>query len=114
VSSTSWAGCDETARRRVAIALLLGSYAGGPRWPASVPGPGRPSERAGNRETTIALYDPALFGPERPLARLVKEGRLPLDQGKLKNVCLLVNKAQRRLELWVRRRMVKAYRIQLG
>ena len=98
----------------LALVLLLHSCAGGPRWPASVPGPERPSERAGNWETTVALYDPALFGPERPLAQLVKEGRLPLDHGKLRNVRLLVNKAQRRLELWVRRRMVKAYRIQLG
>jgi hypothetical protein len=63
---------------------------------------------------TIQTARPALFGPERPLAQLVKEGRLSLDHGKLKNVQLLVNKAQRRLELWVRRRMVKAYRIQLG
>jgi hypothetical protein len=46
---------------------------------------------------TYALYDPALFGPERPLSER-----------------LLLNKAQRRLELWVGRRMVKAYRIQLG
>jgi murein L,D-transpeptidase YafK len=98
----------------LAIILLLNACAGGPRWPASVSGPERHSERSGNWETTIALYDPALFGPERPLAQLAKERRLPLDRGKLKDARLLVNKAQRRLELWVRRRMVKAYRIQLG
>lgn len=98
----------------LAVALLLVSCAGGPRTPASLPGPERRSERVGPWETTVALYDPALFGPERPLAQLIGKYRLALDKGKLKNARLLVNKAQRRLELWVRRRMVKAYRIQLG
>jgi murein L,D-transpeptidase YafK len=37
-----------------------------------------------------------------------------LRDGKLDQALLLVNKAQRRLELWVGRRMVKTYRIQLG
>jgi len=37
-----------------------------------------------------------------------------LHKGKLKGARLLLNKAQRRLELWVGRGMVKAYRIQLG
>jgi hypothetical protein len=64
--------------------------------------------------TTVALYDPVLYGPERPLAQLIGDYRLALVKGKLKNARLLVNKAQRRLELWVRQRMVKAYRIQLG
>ncbi|MDH4270886.1 MAG: L,D-transpeptidase, partial [Candidatus Aminicenantes bacterium] len=77
-------------------------------------GPERPAERVGPYGTTIALYDRTLFGPERPLTQLIDENRLPLIKGKLKNASLLVNKAQRRLELWVRRKMVKAYRIQLG
>jgi len=98
----------------LAVAFLLVSCAAGPRARASLPGPARPSERVGPWKTTIALYDPALFGPERPLARLIRERRLPLVEGKLKNASLLVNKAQRRLELWVGRKMVKAYRIQLG
>jgi hypothetical protein len=37
-----------------------------------------------------------------------------LRDGKLRNAKLLLNKAQRRLELWVGRGMVKAYRVQLG
>jgi len=97
----------------LAVALLLVSC-GRPWTPASLPGPERPAERAGPYGTTIALYDRALFGPEQPLAQLIREHRLPLVKGKLRNARLLVNKAQRRLELWVRRRMVKAYRIQLG
>lgn len=98
----------------VAAVVLLVSCAGGPRPPISLPGPERPAERMGPWETTIALYDPALFGPERPLAELIERRRLGLDDGKLKNARLVVNKAQRRLELWVRRTMVKAYRVQLG
>jgi hypothetical protein len=97
-------------------ALVLGfaACAVGPRTPAALPTPAHASERIGPSGLTIALYDPALFGPERPLSTLVKELRLPLVQGRLKNAHLLVNKAQRRLELWVRGRMVKAYRVQLG
>ena len=98
----------------LAVALVLASCAPAPPTPALLPGPERPSERPGPWETTIALYDPILYGPDRPLAQLIKEHKLALEGGKLKNAGLLVNKAQRRLELWVRRRMVKAYRIQLG
>jgi len=97
-----------------AFVLILASCAVGPRTPAALPAPAHPSERVGPRDITIALYNPALFGPERSLAELVKEDRLTLEKGKLKNAKLLVNKAQRRLELWVHRRMVKAYRVQLG
>ncbi len=97
-----------------AFVLLLASCAVGPRTPAALPAPAHPSERVGPWDITIALYNPALFGPERSLAELVKEYRLTLEKGKLKNAKLLVNKAQRRLELWVHRRMVKAYRVQLG
>ena len=97
-----------------AIVLVFASCAAGSRPPAAMPAPAHPSERVGPWDLTIALYDPSLFGPERSLAELVKEHGLPLEKGKLKHAKLLVNKAQRRLELWVRRRMVKAYRIQLG
>jgi hypothetical protein len=98
----------------LAVVLLGASCAPG-RWtPVSLPGPDRPAERSGPSRTTIAIYDPALFGPDVPLARLVEERRLPLEAGKLKRATLLVNKAQRRLELWVGRKMIKAYRIQLG
>jgi len=106
---SSWPGLAA-----LTAALLLASCAVGPRSLATLPGPERPAERTGYHGTTIALYDRALFGPERPLAQLIEDHRLPLSKGKLKNATLLVNKAQRRLELWVRRRMVKAYRIQLG
>jgi murein L,D-transpeptidase YafK len=48
------------------------------------------------------------------LARIVAERRLPLRDGRLRDARILVNKAQRRLELWAGRKMIKAYRIQLG
>lgn len=80
----------------------------------TLPAPPHPSERAGPYGTTYALYDPALFGPERSLAELVARYKLHLKDGKLKDARLLLNKAQRRLELWVGRGMIKAYRVQLG
>ena len=95
-------------------ALVLASCAAGPLRMAGRPGPARPSERPGTWGTTIALYEASLYGPERPLARIVAERRLPLRDGKLRNIRILVNKAQRRLELWAGRHMIKAYRIQLG
>lgn len=95
-------------------ALALASCAAGPLRMADRPGPDRPSERPGTWGTTIALYEASVYGPERPLARIVAERRLPLRDGKLLNARILVNKAQRRLELWAGRRMIKAYRIQLG
>lgn len=98
----------------LAAAILAGACATGTGVQNTLPAPPRPAERHGAWGLPVALYDPALFGPERPLPDLIKEYRLPLDGGKLKNPLLLVNKSQRRLELWVRRRMVKAYRIQLG
>lgn len=107
------AKCSELAAA-AAFVLLLASCAVGPRTPAALPAPAHPSERVGPWDITIALYNPDVFGPERSLAELVKEYRLTLEKGKLKNARLLVNKAQRRLELWVHRRMVKAYRVQLG
>ncbi len=105
--------CSELAAAAVFV-LLLASCAVGPRTPATLPAPTHPSERVGPWALTIALYNPAFFGPERSLAELIKENRLTLEKGKLKNAKLLVNKAQRRLELWVHRRMIKAYRVQLG
>ncbi len=78
------------------------------------PAPANPAARPGPWDTTYAQYDPALFGPERPLADLIGQYHLKLEDGKLQDSRLLLNKAQRRLELWVKRRMVKAYRVQLG
>jgi hypothetical protein len=94
--------------------ILLASCAG--RIPTSSlgPGPARTAERLGPWQITVALYDPALYGPELPLALLIRKHRLPLEKGMLKKPILLVNKAQRRLELWVQGKMIKAYRIQLG
>jgi len=98
-----------------AMALLgLAACAVGPRPPAPLPAPPLPASRPGPWGTTYAVYDPAFFGPERPLAEVVSAYRLRLTDGKLKNARLLLNNSQRRLELWVGRRMVKAYRVQLG
>ncbi len=97
-----------------AAGVICVSCAAGYKAPAALPAPANPAERMGPWDITVALYDPALFGPERPLADLVAEARLPLDKGKLKDARLLANKAQRRLELWVGKEMVKAYRVQLG
>jgi hypothetical protein len=98
----------------VAPALVLAACAAGPGRPKTLPAPAAASERVGPWDITIALYDPALYGPERPLADLIGEYRLRRENGKLKGARLLAIKAQRRLELWVGRRMVKAYRVQLG
>lgn len=97
-----------------AAALGLAACAAGPVRMASRPGPSRPAEKPGPWGTTVAVYDPTLYGPNMPLARIVAERHLRLKDGKLRNARILVNKAQRRLELWIKRRMVKAYRIQLG
>lgn len=96
------------------ILALLFSCAPSPPSPTPLPAPARPAARPGPWNSTFAIYNPALFGPERPLADLVAESHLHLREGKLEGVRLLLNKAQRRLEVWVRRRMVKAYRLQLG
>jgi len=80
----------------------------------TLPAPAAAAQRPGPWNTTYALYNPKFFGPERPLAELAKEYRLRLRDGKLRDARLLLNKSQRRLELWVKGRMVKAYRIQLG
>lgn len=64
---------------------------------------------------TYARYDPALFGPEKPLRAVLEERGIGLDpEGKLAGSRLLVIKSARRCELWVGDRMVKAYRIQLS
>jgi hypothetical protein len=98
----------------LAAAIGLSSCAAGPMRTASRPGPASPAEKPGPWGTTIAVYDPSLYGPEKPLARIIAERHLRLESGKLQDARILVNKAQRRLELWVKRRMIKAYRIQLG
>jgi hypothetical protein len=97
-----------------ALALSWTACASGPRRPRTLPTPAAASERVGPWDITIALYEPDLFGPERSLANLIGEYRLRRENGKLKGARLLAIKAQRRLELWVGRRMVKAYRVQLG
>jgi hypothetical protein len=97
-----------------ALAILWTACAAGPGRPRTRPTPATASERIGPWDITIAQYEPALYGPERPLADLVGEYRLPRENGRLKGARLLAIKAQRRLELWVGRRMVKAYRVQLG
>jgi murein L,D-transpeptidase YafK len=107
-------GSKITGRALVALAILMASCAEGPTRMAVKSGPDRPSERPGAWGTTIALYDPGLYGPNLPLAQIVHERHLRLQNGTLTKAEIIVNKAQRRLELWVGRHMVKAYRIQLG
>ena len=97
-----------------ACLLALASCAAGPPPFVTLPEPLLPAVKPGPWATTYAVYDPALFGPERPLAEIVASSKLRLRDGKLAKARLLLNKAQRRLELWAGRRMVKAYRIQLG
>ncbi len=97
----------------VAFAVLTASCASGPAT-TTLPAPPKAAARPGPWDTTYALYNPAFFGPELPLQDLVKEYHLRLRDGKLRDAGLLLNKAQRRLELWVKKRMVKAYRVQLG
>lgn len=96
------------------LALFWTACAAGPKRPRTQPTPATASERVGPWDITIALYEPALYGPERPLADLIGEYRLHLENGKLQGARLLAIKAQRRIELWAGRRMVKAYRVQLG
>jgi len=105
------------ALRSVAAAtalLYLAGCASGLRAPGSLPPPPSSASRPGPWETSYAVYDPALFGPELPLTGLVEQHRLKLKNGKLKKARLLIIKSQRRLEFWVGKKMVKAYRIQLG
>jgi len=94
--------------------LSLAGCAAGPSAPKSLPPPPSSACRPGPWETTYAVYDPALFGPEVPLVQLIKDYGLKLKKGKLKKARILIIKSQRRLELWVGKKMVKAYRIQLG
>jgi hypothetical protein len=97
-----------------AVSMMLVSCAVRPTAPKTLPTPASPAARPGPWDTTYAVYNPALFGPEQPLSELIAAYGLRLRDGKLRDARLLLNKAQRRLELWVGRRMVKAYRIQLG
>jgi len=97
-----------------ALTIFWTACAAGPGRPRTRPTPPTASERVGPWGITIAQYEPALYGPERPLAGLAWEYRLHRKNGRLKGARLLAIKAQRRLELWVGRRMVKAYRVQLG
>ena len=94
--------------------LFLAGCASGPRAPRSLPPPPSAASRPGPWETTYAIYDSALFGPEVPLAQLIKDYGLGLKNGKLKKARLLIIKSQRQLELWIGKKMVKSYRIQLG
>jgi hypothetical protein len=98
----------------LAAALSLAACAPGPLKIVSRPGPVELAEKPGAWGTTIAVYDPALYGPDLPLSRIIAARHVRLENGKLLHALLLVNKGQRRLELWVKRRMIKAYRIQLG
>jgi len=98
------------ALRSVAAAtalLYLAGCASGLRAPGSLPPPPSSASRPGPWETSYAVYDPALFGPELPLTGLVEQHRLKLKNGKLKKARLLIIKSQRRLELWVGKRWLR-------
>jgi hypothetical protein len=98
----------------LAATLGLAACAAGPMRMAARPGPAKLAQEPGPYGTTISVYDPALYGPDAPLSQIIAARRLRLRDGKLLQAVLLVNKGQERLELWVKRRMIKAYRIQLG
>lgn len=99
-------------RRAAGIAVLAASL-------AAAAGASSPVARAGaSREGpfgwTYATYAPGLYGPDVPLAKLLQRAGIPLVDGRLAGARLLVIKSERRVELWVGDRMIKAYRAQLG
>jgi hypothetical protein len=72
------------------------------------------ASREGPFGWTYATYAPDLYGPDLPLAALLERAGIPLMDGRIAGARLLVIKSERRVELWVGDRMVKAYRAQLG
>src|SRR4030042_6242334 len=86
------AGKNRRLRAAAAAAVLmtLVSCAVGPPASTTLPAPPGPAARPGPWETTYALYDQALFGPERRLAGLIASYKLRLSDGKLRNPRLLL------------------------
>ncbi len=101
--------CRRRATRIAALAAAL--------WTAGFDlGPGARAEasREGPFGWTYATYAPGLYGPDESLAAILERAGIPLVDGRLAGARLIVIKSERRVELWVGERMVKAYRAQLG
>jgi murein L,D-transpeptidase YafK len=75
---------------------------------------GADASREGPFGWTYATYASGLYGPDVPLSQLIEQAGLARADGRLVGARLLVIKSERRVELWVGERMVKAYRAQLG
>jgi len=101
-----------TARRVPAIVLFAASLAAAASGLLSVAH--AEASREGPFGWTYATYAPGLYGPDVPLSSLLEQAGIPLVDGRLAGARLLVIKSERRVELWVGDRMVKAYRAQLG
>jgi hypothetical protein len=95
--------------RGLALFAALAAAAGG-----FAPTARAEASREGPFGWTYATYAPGLYGPEVPLAVLLERSGIALTDGRLAGARLLVIKSERRVELWVGDRMVKAYRAQLG
>ncbi len=60
-------------------------------------------------------YDPARYGPEKPLAEVVQDSALVLDEGQfIPNPRIEIEKRTYRLMLYTGDSLLKTYRIQLG
>ncbi len=74
----------------------------------------KPKAKAEPPARGITRYDARLFGPEVPLATIVKRLGVETSGGKIPGARLLVLKRERRLELFAGDVFLKAYRVQLG
>jgi len=101
-----------SVRRALGLALLAASLAATAG--ASVTAARAGASREGPFGWTYATYAPGLYGPDVPLDTLLQRAGIPLVNGRLAGARLLVIKSERRVELWVGDRMIKAYRAQLG
>ncbi|MCU0225292.1 MAG: L,D-transpeptidase family protein [Acidobacteria bacterium] len=99
------------ARRALPAALLVAALVAAP---GLVPAARAEASREGPFGWTYATYVPGLYGPDLPLATLIERAGIELADGRLRGARLLVIKSERRVELWVGERMLKAYRAQLG
>jgi hypothetical protein len=99
------------ARRALSAAWLVAALAAAP---GLAPAARAEASREGPFGWTYATYAAGLYGPDLPLATLVERAGIELVDGRLPGARLLVIKSERRVELWVGERMLKAYRAQLG
>jgi murein L,D-transpeptidase YafK len=74
-----------------------------------------PTAPAGSAASRSIRFNPAHYGPEVPLAELVRDSSLQLDENQhLADARLLVLKSAYELRLYSGERRIKTYRIQLG